>query len=616
MDLPKRTGMLALWAAVCTALIVAGCGSEGPTATPLPTATPVPPAPTIPRPTSAPAPTATTAAPVPTSAPAATATAVPTATSVPRTPTAVPRPTATPAPAGVATPVIVTGGKRGGVLQTSIRTSYVETFDTFSAGGRAAVSAYSQFLNSLLWIDPHGDGKTLVGDVAAGWAFGDAGKVITFTLRRGIQFHDGKPLTSKDVAYNVERAWKPRAPTMTEFAGKLDSLQKIETPDDFTLRLTLSKPSNFLLLGLSSTQFLVYPAHMTLPESNAAWKGSGIGSGPYKMKSGSSAKIEATRNDAYFRTGLPYLDGIVFNGINDDGLVASGYRTGRLDAVTIDHGPIQNLIADGTLLKEQGFTSYRVVGGARVLQFAQKAPWTDPRVREAVDLALDRQGIADSAHQGRATPYGGILLPPELGGLWGIPSETLKTTPGYRPDKTQDIARAKQLLQAAGVDPSTVKVRILAVAATPNPDIATLVESSLRSVGFKPDVVIQETAQRLATVRAGNYEINVEIASIQADDPLDFQVAFFKTGGGLNPAKWSNPEVDRIFEEQDTVLDLAKRKALLQDLQAKVMQDRFQLMAVWYFFFRGTNGYVKNYPKNLRFTFDPYYRWEQIWLER
>ena len=594
------------------AVLVAACGGGGSTPTP------VPPTTVRSTPTAAPAPAATaTVAPATSTALPPTATQ-PTATSTaaPRpTPTAAPQPT--PTPSGAApTPVVDTTGKRGGTLQLSILSSYIDTFDTFSTGGKGAVPSHNLLLNNLLWTDPYGDGS-LVGDVAKAWAYSSDGKALTFEINKGITFHDGKPLTSKDVAYNIERAWKPRGPRMTEFKGKLDALQKVETPDDYTVRLTLSSPSNYFLVGISISQFLIFPAHIPLPENDAQWKAQGIGSGPFKLKNTiANTRIETVRNDSYWKQGLPYLDGVNLNAIDDGSLVLAGFRAGRLDATSIDYSYVAPGIVNGTLQKEQGFVPHTAIRGGTLLMFNQKPPWTDPRVREAVDLALDRPGILKVSVLDMGSAFPSPLINPEAGGRWGISESEMKTRPGYRPDKTQDIARAKQLLKDAGVDPSSGTTRITVTGGPATVGIATAIEASVRELGFKTQIVIQGTAQAAESRIAGNYELTVETLNPQVDDPLDYLAIYTKTGAAYNFAKWSDPTLDKLYDEQDKELDISKRRQMLRDIQERVLADRHELNVHFSYTFVGGNGYVKNYPPKLPFTFDSRFRWEQVWLDR
>ena len=216
----RRSPCLLPFGGAIASLVLAACGGGAAT----PTAVPPSPAPT--------------ARPSPTAAPAVASPTAPTATApAPRVTAAPPGPTPTPAPTVSPPP----SARRGGLLQLRGIVPLV-TWDTYDARGRGDFYVTAPLLNNLIWVDPYGDGRAVVGDVAERWQVSQDGRVLTFTLRRGVQFHDGTPLTSKDVVYNLERAWKPRSPTMTLFRGRFAPIAGIEAPDESTVRITLSVP--------------------------------------------------------------------------------------------------------------------------------------------------------------------------------------------------------------------------------------------------------------------------------------------------------------------------------------------------------------------------------------
>ena len=511
--------------------------------------------------------------------------------------------------------MIVSGARKGGVINIHTRSAYIPYFDSFDATGRAGVAPTSPALNNILWTDPYGDGNTLTGDAARDWVYSGDGRTLTLTLHRGIKFHDGNPLTSRDVAYNVDRGRKPRSPRMTQFAGKLDVIESVDTPDELTVRVNLNRPSNFILQALSIVEFLVYPAHMPMPEQNDQWSKTRIGSGPFKLKQVGSENIEYVRNDAYWKQGLPHVDGLVFHGINDTALLISALRSGRIDAVTYGNTfELEPSITDGTLQRAQGFNPHRVTVNGSTLRLAQKEPWTNPKVREAVDLAINRQDLVKLGYNGGGLPAASPLLPPDLGGKWGIPVGVSQARPGVRPNKTEDIARAKALLREAGVDPGKVTTRILAAPTLQSG--AQVIEANLRDIGFSPQLVLVEPAQTLQALQSGTWEIIHEGMIISLDDPSDYLGAVVLPQGLGNRGKWSDPEVESLFAEQDRTLDQGKRKEILNRLQARVLDNRHALFLFWGWAHIGANRVVKNYPPKPLFLFSPVFRWEQVWLDR
>lgn len=592
---------IALMAAVVATMLVAACGSEAPTATRVAATPTVAPATATPAPTQTPVPTATRVAATPTAVPATT-------TPVPAT--ATPVPTATPSAALVPTPIMKTG-KRGGSLSLRAVSTPV-TWDTLDTRGFIDFHTVGSVMNQLIWPDPYGDGNTLVGDVAESWQVGDQGRSITFFLRKGVKFVDGTTLTAKDVAYNFDRGWKPRSPTMTYFQVQFRPIQRIETPDDYTVRITLSEPSNALLRTIALNQFMMFPAHMPFPDKIEEWKTNPVGSGPFKVKSfQANVKLEVVRNDSYWKPGLPYLDAITYTPLTPDATV-NAIRTGRVDAANLDTAIVDLLTPQ--VRREIGFTTYPVISSRPFLDVQTRAPLTDKRVRQAIHLALNRHEVVAVWLEGRGTPYAGPLIPPEIGGQWGISTEVMKTRPGYAENKTADLARAKQLLRDAGVDPSQVSLRLNGNVSYP--PYGEVVERSLSALGFKVNLETLASGIGNERILKGEFDLVADTATIGFDDPADHLTTFVVTGGPRNIGKWSFPRLDAVLAEQDKSLDLARRKQLLIEAQEIILDELPIIPVVVRTSSVGHLPWVKNYPNRLGVLFSSYFRWEQVYVER
>ena len=573
MRILRRTYLVGAMA-VLTAVIAAACGGSDATATP--------------------APTATTA---------------PTATRPPAPATPAP-PTPTPLGGVIPTPISVQG-KRGGTMQLSSLPAYLTTFDTFDANGRSGVPTRNPMLNSLIWTDPYNP-QVLVGDLAEGWQLSDGGKVITFTLRKGAKFHDGSPVTSRDVVYNIQRGWKPPVARMNFFQSRFQSIQSVEAIDDVTTRVTLSTPSNYFLTSLAGTSFLIYPAG-AFPDKEAEFKANPIGSGPFKIKTQDTVKIEYVRNEAYFKPGLPYLDGLVINAIGDDNAVFAAHRSGRIDAISLDYASLEN--QTDILIKEQGFIRYPITPGLYSLHLnSKRAPWDIAKVREALALAVDHEAILATWLDGKGVAAAAPLLPPERGGKFGYSADQMKVKPGFKPDKTADRARAKQLLAEAGVDPSKFSPSIIGTAALRV--LGEGIEASVRDLGFRPKLELLGSAELTDRSLAGTFDIDAAIMSTSADDPLDHLGPWVITGAGSNFGKWSDPDLDKLFVDQDKELDPSKRQVLLNQIQDRVLADNHTIPGVWRGSYSGNMPWVKNYPGKLPFGFAHRFRWEQVYIER
>ena len=585
----SRMRLLVLSMVGLVALLVAACGDGArpptPTRPPSPTATPVP----------------ATATPVP-------ATATPVQTTVTATATPAPIATATPS-ATVPTPVVKQPGKRGGALQLrTIQGTF--TWDAFASTGTVNFHFFGPLLNNLIWSDPYG--TDLNGDAAEGWTISDAGKVITFRLRKGITYHDGTPLTSKDVAYNIDRGVHPRDTTMTQFRVLFSAISQIETPDDLTVKLTLSAPSNVMLPALASPGVFIYPAAYPFPERLADWQKAPIGSGPYKMTAiQPDNKISYVKNGNYFKPGMPYVDALEMTAMGNETAIAA-FRAGKLDGANLDSSSIQYQLPE--LAKAWGFVPVKLSISISSLYVNQKPPFTNPLVRQALNLAMDRQALVNTWLRGVGTRLAPPLLPPELGGRFGIPQKEMETMPGYGEDKTADLAAAKALLKQAGVDPSTITINLQGTVTFPQ--FAETVDASLRDLGFKTKVEILSGVEASSRQLAGNFDALATETSLTFDDPKDRLAGYLGTGGPFNYGKWSNPKIDDLIAQEDREQDPAKRKQLILDLQRADLDDHVLMPLVVRQGYAGYMPWLKNYPTNVTMIFSNIFRWEQVWLDR
>ncbi|MEK7682002.1 MAG: ABC transporter substrate-binding protein, partial [Chloroflexota bacterium] len=402
MRLTHCSGLLAV--ALSVALIASACA---------PAATPTPAAPAAPRPQTAPA---APAAP-PAAAPQQPATAAP--TPIFRAPTP--------------TPAAAQQVRRGGTLVTShfIDPAHLDMVQHVSVEMLQPMApAYS----TLVQFDPD-DTEKLAPDIAEKWDISKDGLTYTFTIRKGIKFHDGKPLTSKDVKWTLDyyRGVNPNKGMNGRKKDHVYMVADVQAPDDNTVVVKLNEPA-FAFLHLMAT------AYMSIaPEGykDGDFRTKENGTGPFKMvryNRGSSFEYERFKD--YFMPGLPYLDGVKLLIIADNSTRLAALRTGRLDLIS----PVWDTLtpSQARVLKEQ-MGDRIVIGQNNRLQAAYVAfgtqpgsPFVDARVRRAFSLAVDRDEANKILTEGQGLVGG--LFPPGA----GVPLDELKKLPGYRQPKGPD----------------------------------------------------------------------------------------------------------------------------------------------------------------------------------
>jgi peptide/nickel transport system substrate-binding protein len=579
-----RMGYVIVALAAVLSLVVAACGSaERPT--------PEPPAPTA-----TPRPTATAMA------------MAPTATTAPPTPTATPE-------AGGNMAVMAdapTASSLGGTMQLRIIGPFPLAWDTYNRRGWIEYSVFGPILNNLVWKDPYGpDGSYFSGDLAESWEFFNDGTTLTINLKQGVQYHNGTPFTARDAVYNLDRAINPRNPQATFFQARMKAMDSVQQVDDYVVQINLNSPSNVFFPALTLSGMLMYPSEFPFPERHEEWKASPIGTGPFKTSAiQGGTKYELVRNENYFKEGLPYLDAISMTNMSNEAGVAA-FRAGKLHATNLDSSPTQYQLPE--LQREHGWVPVPINLSVNPIHLNQKFPFTDPKVRRAVDLAVDRGAVLRTWLRGNGSQFAPPMIPPELGGSWGISTKELETRLEYKDDKTEALAQAKSLLAEAGVNAGDITISV--IGNTTYPQYAETIEQSIRDLGFKTKLEILPGGEATSRLVQGDFDIYVTTMSLFMDDPGDNLATNVTTEGAFNYGKWETPKNDELVAEQDRTFDFTKRHALITELQERVLEQDQTIPIVVRFGFHGYLPSLKNWPPNIQFLHDNIFRWEQVYLD-
>src|SRR5580765_3272897 len=225
--------------------------------------------------------------------------------------------------------------KRGGVLNTVL----IEDPPGLIIHESATVSntwPMSPCYSNLVFFDPlkgQESVDTVIPELAERWSWQDNYRNLVFFLRKNVKWHDGKPLTSRDVKYTFDVAREaPEAPAKFRLSPRKDwwaNVEAIEAPESHTVIFRLKRPQPSLLLMLASGYSPVYPAHVPLGELRQKC----LGTGPFRFKEWQRGQsVELERNPDYFIPDRPYLDGIRYTVITERGTRLAALQAGRLDA--------------------------------------------------------------------------------------------------------------------------------------------------------------------------------------------------------------------------------------------------------------------------------------------
>jgi len=416
---------------------------------------------------------------------------------------------------------------------------------------------FAALCDKLFDIDEH---LNIVPQLATSYQWSPDSKALTLKLRQGVTFHDGEKFDAAAVKYNIERH---KTMAGSNRRGELAPVTSVDVIDASTVRLNLSAPFSPLLAALADR------AGMMVSPKAAQAEGDKFGakpvcSGPFRfVERVAQDRIVLERYPGYWDKGAIHLDKIIYLPIVDSTVRLANLKSGQLDFIErMAPSDVPQLKSDSRFkiskITEIGYQGITINTGKSDL--AQKNPLgKDPRVREAFELALDREGIVQVAMDGEA----------DVGNQWVAP-----TNPYYAknvPIPKRDVAKAKALLQAAGVPNPTVT---LMTPTTSDPQkIAQVVQSMVREAGFDVKIQSTEFSTSLDMADKGNFEAYVLAWSGRAD-PDGNIFSFYGCKQPLNYSGYCKPEVDELLTRSRTTLDPAARQKIYAELAAIVLNDR------------------------------------------
>lgn len=491
----------------------------------------------------------------------------------------------------------------GGILNV-VTSGDPPNFDPFGNTTSYVLQVVAACYNSLLMMDPQSPDE-IVGDLATEWTQADDGLSYTFKLVQNAKFHDGQPLTAADVKATFDIVRAPPPNVVSARSALLNAVSNIEVVDDFTVRFDLSRPSPGLLASLATGWFVVCPKHIL--DAKGTMAKDVIGSGPFRFANYTpGVSYELVRNPDYHVPDRPFLDGITYYIVPDEGTRFAYLQTGQID--------VHDGIAGKDARKAQADFPDRVtihsatsyVGDPFTMN-TTRAPFNDIRVRKAIALTTDHNEALRVLMDGDGQ-VGGLLVP----GQWSIPPEELAKVPGYWPDIEASRTEARALLAEAGFADGFETTLTVRKGAGTHEARALLIADQLGRIGIKVALDVKESAVYFDSMNARDFDMATNVISALSSDP-DFMIgAFHTTDGALNYSGSSNPEVDRLFLAQSEETDPAKRADLSRQLELAALNEFATIVLYFKGKFVATSKRVQNYvmhpePDNNR-------RYQNVWL--
>jgi peptide/nickel transport system substrate-binding protein len=506
--------------------------------------------------------------------------------------------------------------KPGGVLQVAHRDSPA-SMSTLEEVTISTVAPMMAVFDNLVMFDQHVPQNTLqsiVPDLATGWSWNEDGTELTFHLREGVRWHDGRPFTARDVQCTWDMllgksASKFRINPRKSWYWNLD---RVTINGDLEATFHLTQPQPALIALLASGYSPVYPCHVP-PQDMRQHP---IGTGPFKFVSYKpNESIRLTRNPDYWKPDRPYLDGIEWTIIANRSTALLAFVAGKLD-MTFPYEVTVPLLKDIESQAADAICELRPRGVSSTLIVNRNAPpFDNPDLRRAMALTLDRRAFIDVLSGGQGDIGAAMLPPPE--GLWGMPPDRLKVLPGYDPDVEKNRAEARKIMQRLGYGPDNpLAVKVAARNIPLYRDPAVMLIDQLKDIYIAGELDIVETANWNPKVTRRDYMVGLEnTASAVVDDPDQQLYESFACDSDRNFTGYCNRRLEDMFHRQTRETDQQRRKELVWDIDTNLQQEGARPVI---FHTRGATCWhpqVKGLTTMINSIYNGW-RMEDVWLDR
>jgi len=455
--------------------------------------------------------------------------------------------------------------------------------------------------------------QSIVPDLASDWSWDEDKTQLSFRLREGVNWHDGKPFTAKD----VQCTWDLLAGKSSEKLrinprkAWYRNLEEVTTNGDYEVTFHLKRPQPAFIALLASGFSPVYPCHV----SPRDMRSHPIGTGPFKfVEFKPNESIKVTRNPDYWKKDRPYLDGIEYTIIKNVSTGVLAFVAGKFD-MTSPYFLQVPVVSDVKNQAPEAICNLVPVNVNRnVMMNRDMPPFNDPDLRRAMALSLDRKAFVDTLTLGKGD-LGGVMQPPPEG-IWGMPPEMLRTLPGYDPDVQSNRVEARQIMEKLGYRPNkrlSIKVSTRNVA--PYRDAAIILIDKLKEIYIDGELEPVDTVQWYPKVMRGDYAVGLNLTGNGLDDPDQTLYENFTCGAEGNYDRYCNPELDKMVDRQSMEFDQKKRKELVWAIERKLAEDAARPI-LWHNR-TGTcwQPYVKGYTLMVNSVYNGW-RMEDVWLDK
>mgnify|MGYP000376160588 CR=1 FL=1 len=445
---------------------------------------------------------------------------------------------------------------------------------------------FQSIYNKLIDIN---EDLEFIPELATDWKVSDDGLVYTFNLQEDVLFHDGTPFNAEAVKFNFERMLDPEmsSPRFSE----INMISEVNVLDEFQVEIVLSEPSAPFLSALTDRAgMMVSPA--AVEELGDDFANKPVGTGPYKFEERvAQSHISLTRNDDYWR-GTPAIANIEILPYSDSNVRVTNLVSGELDLLNkIAYKDIESLGNNPAITLQEKDS----LGFQGIHLNTEVEPFDNKAVRQAINLAIDREAITNVVFHGGATPSVSPFAPSS----WAAPDFEFPNA---------DVEEAKAILDGAGLSDISFTLKI-----SPSPEdeqTAQMIQSMLSEIGITVEIEMVEFGTLLDQMASGDFEAARNGWSGRID-PDGNTYRFFYSDASNNYTNYSNPEMDELLDEGREIGEQAERADIYSQITDILWED------APYIFLYHEKDYkaMKSYVKGFNHIPDTMIRTESIYFE-
>jgi len=503
--------------------------------------------------------------------------------------------------------------KQGGVLRVFHRDSPA-SMSILEEGSISAIMPMMGVFNNLVLFDPHvpqNRVQSIVPDLAASWTSNEEGTELTFTLREGVKWHDGKPFTAADVkcTYDLLTGRAKEKLRLNYREAWFLNLEEVTTNGDSDVTFHLKRPQPAFISLLASGYSPIYPCHIPARDMRIH----PIGTGPFKfVEYKPNQSIKVARNPDYWKPGRPYLDGIEYTIIPNRSTAILAFIAGKFD-MTFPYEVSIPLVKDVRSQAPQAICEVKPMNGRANLLITTAPPFDNPVLRRAMQLNLDRKSFIDILGEGQYD-VGAVLQPPPEG-IWGMPREMLEELTGYGPNVKKNREEAQAMMRSLGYGPDNrLKVKVSARNIAWYRDPAAILIDQLKEIWIDGELDAVETANWVPKLMRKDFAVALSLSGSAVDDP---DTQFYENYSCRSSRNYTgcSAEVDALIDRQSAEADSVKRKELVWQIERRLIEDATR--PIIFFMRQGTcwQPEVKGLTLMENSIFNSW-RMEDVWLDK